>query len=184
MSKLALYNTSSGAITAFYDRVDNPPPSTLPAGTATLAISDADWHMCLSTPGYTVSAGALVPPSETAQLITARARHIANLHGSYTATLAGGFTSSGRTYTTDPASISYLTGAATCSLTPVGSSMEFSIYSAENGVWSFSSHSAAMVQQVLSDWLSFHARQQAKLQGLIANVNSASTISQVQANTW
>lgn len=56
--KIAAYD-AQGNIVAFYDSEDSP----VPAGvTNTLAITDAQWQACMSTPGYTVKNGVLVAP--------------------------------------------------------------------------------------------------------------------------
>lgn len=46
-------------IIAFFDPVDSP----VPAGVDAIEISDDQWQVCLSNPGYTVVAQALVPPT-------------------------------------------------------------------------------------------------------------------------
>jgi hypothetical protein len=98
--KYAAYN-SSGAIIAFYDSVDSPVPSSV---TSTLAITDAQWMACLTTPGYTVVSGSLVAPATPtdAQLLAdAQASQIAILSASCAAAITDGFTSSalGSAYT-------------------------------------------------------------------------------------
>jgi hypothetical protein len=68
--KFAAYD-SDGAIAAFYDSDDSPVPDDVQD---VIEITDEEWYACLSTPGYTVADGALVPPvPPTAAELTARA---------------------------------------------------------------------------------------------------------------
>jgi hypothetical protein len=55
--KYAAYN-AQGAIIAYYDSIDSP----VPAGVESIEITDAQWQTCISNPGWTVAAGALVAP--------------------------------------------------------------------------------------------------------------------------
>jgi len=55
--KLAAYDVN-GNITAYYDTIDSPAPD----GANTIEITEAQWQLCISTPGYAVVNGALVPP--------------------------------------------------------------------------------------------------------------------------
>jgi hypothetical protein len=55
--KFAAYN-AQGAITAYYDSIDSPPPS----GILTLSVTEPEWLTCISNPGWTVENGALVAP--------------------------------------------------------------------------------------------------------------------------
>ncbi|CAB3742462.1 hypothetical protein LMG24238_06886 [Paraburkholderia sediminicola] len=67
--KFAAYN-SQGAIVAYYDSDDSPPP----ASATTIEITDSEWLICLATPGYTVVDNAIVaPPAPTAAQIEAQA---------------------------------------------------------------------------------------------------------------
>ncbi|WP_439893168.1 DUF4376 domain-containing protein (plasmid) [Ralstonia sp. 25C] len=50
--------------------------------------------------------------------------------------------------------------------------------------WSFTSHSAAQLQQVNADWLAHRVAAQQKYADLIAKINAASSIEEVQAITW
>ena len=68
--KYASYNTS-GEISGFYDSVDSPVPSGVPA----IGITQEQWQACLSQPGWTVQNGELVaPPAPTAAQILAQAQ--------------------------------------------------------------------------------------------------------------
>jgi len=49
------------------------------------------------------------------------------------------------------------------------------------GVWAFTSHTAAQVQQVLSDWVAFKQAQSQALVTAIATVQAAATVAAVQA---
>ncbi|BDC38930.1 DUF4376 domain-containing protein [Paraburkholderia terrae] len=68
--KYAAYD-STGAIVAFYDSVDSP----VPQGVTAIEITDAQWRMCIATPGHTVSNGDLIAPAAPtpAQLLAAAA---------------------------------------------------------------------------------------------------------------
>ena len=83
--KQASYN-ASGAIIAFYDTVDSPAPTSA----SVIDITDAQWHTCLSQPGWTVVSGVLVaPPTPTAAqlLAQAQAAQIATLQAAYKAAI-------------------------------------------------------------------------------------------------
>ena len=50
--------------------------------------------------------------------------------------------------------------------------------------WSFTSHTAAQVQQVNADWLAHRVAAQQKYADLIAKINAATSIEEVQAIHW
>ena len=50
--------------------------------------------------------------------------------------------------------------------------------------WSFTSHTAAQLQQVNADWLAHRVATQQKYADLIAKINAASSIEEVQAIHW
>ncbi|MET3446005.1 hypothetical protein [Ralstonia sp. 1138] len=53
-----------------------------------------------------------------------------------------------------------------------------------NDAWSFTPHTAAQVQQVNADWLAHRIATQQKYADLIARVNAATSIAEVQAIDW
>jgi len=100
--KYAAYN-AQGAIIGFYDDVDSP----LPQGVTAIDITDAQWQTCLSTPGCSVSGGALVAPSSAFLLTQAQAVQISSLTQAYAAAIAQpvSYTSKAgtvKTYQADP----------------------------------------------------------------------------------
>ncbi|WP_199028682.1 hypothetical protein [Ralstonia sp. ASV6] len=58
------------------------------------------------------------------------------------------------------------------------------IWCASNDAWSFAPHTAAQVQQVNADWLAYRVAAQQKYAGLIAKINAATSVEEVQAIDW
>ena len=58
------------------------------------------------------------------------------------------------------------------------------IWCASNDAWSFTPHTAAQVQQVNADWLAYRVATQQKYAALIAKINAATSIEEVQAIDW
>lgn len=58
------------------------------------------------------------------------------------------------------------------------------IWCASNDAWSFAPHTAAQVQQVNADWLAYRVAAQQKYAGLIAKINAATSVEEVQAIHW
>jgi len=58
------------------------------------------------------------------------------------------------------------------------------IWCASNDAWSFAPHTAAQVQQVNTDWLGHRVAAQQKYAGLIAKINAATSVEEVQAINW
>lgn len=77
--KLAAFD-ATGNITAFYDSVDSPAPE----GAATIEITDDEWLACISTPGYTIAGGELVPP-----VVLSAAQQLADLQSSLCSQIDG-----------------------------------------------------------------------------------------------
>ena len=65
--KYASYN-SIGAIIAYYDSIDSPPPSVA----TTIPITDDEWQNCLHNNGYTIVNGALTAPAPPTPLTDAQ----------------------------------------------------------------------------------------------------------------
>ncbi|PLC42253.1 hypothetical protein C0Q88_09725 [Ralstonia pickettii] len=53
-----------------------------------------------------------------------------------------------------------------------------------NDAWSFTAHTTAQVQQVNADWLAHRVATQQKYADLIARINTATSIAEVQAIDW
>ncbi len=67
----------------------------------------------------------------------------------------------------------------------LGSGWTTSLWCADStGAWTFASHTAAQVQQVLADWQTFRTAQQTKLTGFQSAVNAAGNIAAVEAVVW
>lgn len=58
------------------------------------------------------------------------------------------------------------------------------IWCANNDAWSFTAHTAAQIQQVNADWLAHRVAAQQKYADLIARINAANSIEEVQAIDW
>ncbi|MBU9246360.1 DUF4376 domain-containing protein [Burkholderia multivorans] len=185
--KLAAYD-AQGNITAYYDTADSPPP----AGVSVIEITDEQWQMCLSAPGYTVEDGALVaPPAPTASelLVAAQAAQIAVVKAACQAAIIAGFTSAAlgdeHTYPSTDTDQRNLLSAATASQGQ-SSSWTTVLWCASGSplAWAFTSHTAAQVQQVSADFLAFRIAAQQKYADLVTKINAATSVSDVQAITW
>jgi hypothetical protein len=178
--KLAAYN-SVGAILAFYDTVDSPPP----VNATVLAITNAQWLVCINNPGWTVQAGVLCPPvspSSAQLLIDAQQVQISALAASCAAAITAGFTSSalGSAYTY-PSDI--LSQANLMTAQQSGATVSLWCESA-TGVWSFASHTAPQAAKALSDFVAYRVAQQAHYATQVAAVSAATTVAAVQAINW
>ena len=179
--KYASYN-SSGAVIAYYDSKDSPPPKTA----TVLAITDAQWQAALSSQyPVTVENDALVIPTGPT-LAQAQATQVARLRGGYananaaniSFTNAAGVTD---TYQCDPASIgtlqNCLSGFRASASVPTG----FYWRSATNQNNAFTYTDLVNLAQAITDrgFANF-----AQLQALIAQIMAATTISDVEAVVW
>jgi len=184
--KIAAFD-AQGNITAFYDSVDSPVPEGV---TSTLAITDAQWQACISTPGYKVVSGALVaPPAPTAAklLAQAQAAQIALVNKGCQTTILGGFTSSAlgsaRTYPSTDTDQRNLLSASIASMgQPAG--WTTSLWCAAGSVWSFAAHTAEQVRQINEDWLAFRVAAQQRYADLQAKIGAASNVEEVLAVSW
>jgi hypothetical protein len=74
--KSAVYNTVTGAIIGYYDSIDSPLPETLPGGTASIDITDAEWQAGISSPYapsvisgvYTIPTGPTLEQAKASQI--------------------------------------------------------------------------------------------------------------------
>ena len=97
--KYASYN-SSGAVIAYYDSVDSPPPSTA----TTIAITNSQWQAALASPyPVTVANGALVIPTGPTLAQAQAAQSALIKQGFNNAVAAIPFTINGVNYTLDAA---------------------------------------------------------------------------------
>ena len=183
--KYASYN-ASGAVIAYYDSIDSPPPATA----SVLAITDAQWQAALACqyPPVLVQNGALVIPTGPT-LAQAQATQVALLRGGYATanavnisfTDAAGVTD---TYQCDPASIQALQNclsgfraAAAVPTAPVG----FYWRSATNNNNPFTYGDLEKLAQAITTRNFAYYNQ---LQTLIAKVKAAKKVSAAQAVVW
>ena len=97
--KYASYN-ASGAVIAYYDSVDSPPPSTA----TTIAITNSQWLAAIASPyPVTVANGALVIPTGPTLAFAQAAQSALIKQGFANAVAAIPFTINGTTYTLDTA---------------------------------------------------------------------------------
>lgn len=105
------------------------------------------------------------------------------LTNSCAAAIVSGFTSSAlgaaHIYPTQPADQTNLIGAVASGLATIN------FWCADSaGVWSFASHTAAQIKQVMADGGAQRMAYSAKLAGLAAQVTDATTVAAVQAVVW
>lgn len=186
--KFAAYD-ATGAILAFYDSVDSPPPG----GVTVLEIADSEWQTCISTPGYTVRAGALVapaPPTASELLTQAQATQIATLDAACKTAIYSGFVSSAlgaaHKYPALDTDQQNLSASVLASLMPgIGSGWTTPFWCCDSaGSWAYVEHSAAQIQQVGQDGKAAILTAIAKKVQLAAQVSTAATIDAVRAVVW
>lgn len=106
------------------------------------------------------------------------------------ATITGGFPSSALgssySYPSKPTDQANLVACVTASLLPGNTSSWATKFWCEDssGGWAFREHTAAQIQKVGQDGKSFIESQQAQLETLKAKVDSATTVSDVDAISW
>ena len=179
--KYASYN-ASGAVIAYYDSVDSPPPKTA----TVLAITDAQWQAALSSQyPVTVENDALVIPTGPT-LAQAQATQVARLRGGYananaaniSFTNAAGVTD---TYQGDPTSVADLNNCLSAFRAAAAVPSGFYWRSATNNNNAFTYADLVNLAAALANrgFANF-----AQLQTLKANVMAATTVSDVQAVVW
>lgn len=178
--KYAEYD-STGAIRAFYDSVDSPAPESV---TSVVEISDAQWQLCLSNPGYTVVSGALVAPAAptTSELLAAaQSAKTSALSVACQAAITAGFTSSalGSVYTYP----STLKDQANQNTAANGSGGGL-LWCESGSTWALVAHTATQAQGVVTSFAAWLNSCQSQLVALISSVNAATTVAQVQAIAW
>ena len=187
MKKFAAYD-SQGHITAYYDSVDSPVP---PSVTNVIEITQDEWLACINQPGYTVVNGALVaplPPTNEELLAQANALQTTKASTACASALTAGFSSSAlgtaHTYPSQGDDQRNLQSAVSAAIA-APSNWTTPIWCANSsGAWSFTAHTAAQVQQVNTDWLAHRVAMQQKYADLIARINAATSIAEVQAIDW
>lgn len=177
--KYAAYD-AQGAITAFYDSADSPPPS----GINAIEITDAQWQACISTAGYAVANGALVAPTTltAAQLLAdAQVAQIAALSADCSSSIMAGFSSGALGATHNyPSTLQDQTNQAT-----VAASSSGGLLWCESGTtWALTAHTQAQAQQVVADFATYLNQCQAELVTITAQVNAATTVAAAQAIVW
>lgn len=183
--KLAAYN-AQGAITAFYDSVDSPAPQ----GASAIEITDAQWQVCLASPGgYVVINGALAAPTAAQLLSLAQSAQLAALSAACKSAILAGFTSGAlgaeNTYPSDDADQRNMASAAIAAQgQPATWTTSLWCASGSPLAWSMKPHTSAQAIQVHVDWVTFRQAQQQKYAGLVEQVNAATTAGAVQAITW
>ncbi|TXD59923.1 DUF4376 domain-containing protein [Ralstonia sp. TCR112] len=185
--KFAAYD-SQGHITAYYDGIDSPVP---PSETNVIEITQDEWLACINQPGYTVLNGALVaplPPTNKELLAQAKALQATKVSTACASALTTGFPSSAlgkaHIYPSQDDDQRNLQSAVSVAIA-APSNWTTPIWCAySNDAWSFTAHTAAQVQQVNADWLAHRVAAQQKYADLIARINAATSIAEVQAIDW
>ncbi len=184
--KFATYD-SQGHITAYYDSIDSPVPEGV---TNVIEITQDEWLACINQPGYTVANGALVaplPPTAEELLVQARTMQAATLSTACATALTTGFTSSALgvalTYPSQDNDQRNLQSAVSAAAT-ASPGWTIPLWCTDGDHWSFTSHTAAQVQQVNADWLAHRVAAQQKYADLITKINAATSIEEVQAIHW
>ncbi|MFS2106645.1 hypothetical protein [Ralstonia sp. Ralssp135] len=184
--KFAAYDPQ-GRIIGYYDNIDSPVPDGM---TNVIEITQDEWLACINQPGYTVVNGALVaplPPTTEALLVQEKAQQATKVSTACVAALITGFTSSAlgtpHTYPSQDDDQRNLQSAVSASAV-APSNWTTPIWCANNDAWSFTAHAAAQIQQVNADWLTHRVAAQQKYADLIARINAATSIEEVQAIEW
>jgi len=181
----------SGTINAFYDSLDSPVPEGM---TNVIEITFDQWLACISESGaWCVQNGELIPtpPLPDEQLLAdARTAKTRALQGACALALRSGYlsTSLGTTHSYGSAATDQqnLVDSVASSLMPSlpGDWVTYLWTEAGADDWLYTSHTAAQVQQVHSDWMAFRQSQQQKLITLMQQTIEATTIEAVQAISW
>ena len=183
--KYASYN-DSGAVIAYYDSVDSPPPSTA----TVIDITDSQWQAALASPyPVTVANGALVIPTgptlaqaQAAQSALIKQGYLAALNTPVTFTNAAGVTSTyafGNTLTAGGSNAQQLLA----SIVAAGSAAW------KAGVW-FDTNGVAQImtfadlQNLAEAVEAQETPDEQDLMSLLAQIAAATTVSAVQAIVW
>lgn len=188
--KYAAYDIE-GNISAFYDSVDSPIPTSV---TQTIELTNAQWQTCANEQGrWLVADGELVAaaPSTHAQLLaSAQATQISILSFACATAIVAGFTSSAlgaaHTYPSKTTDQQNLSASVIASLMPGLTSGWATPFWCEdvNGNWAWVNHTAAQIQQVGQDGKAAILACMSKNAEYAAEVLAATTIAAVQAVVW
>ena len=163
--------------------------STLPAGA--VAITSAQFQTWIANQSSYVLDGSTPPnliasPANIPQL---QAQKNQSLSSACSAAIMGGFASSalGSAHTypsggTDQANLATAAIAAVANASAAG--WTTLLWCETGGAWAMVSHTAAQVQQVAADWITFRTAKQQELIALKAGVTAASTAAAIQAFAW
>ena len=187
MKKKFAAHDPQGHITAYYDSIDSPVPEGV---TNVIEIKQDEWLACINQPGYMVVDGALVaplPPTAEELLVQARTMQTAKLSTGCAEALITGFTSSALgvalTYPSQDNDQRNLQSAVSAAAT-ASPGWTIPLWCTDGDHWSFTSHTAAQLQQVNADWLAHRVAAQQKYADLIAQINAATSVEEVQAIHW
>lgn len=188
MTQEVLYEVATGRILQRRDTAVHA-YGALPAGTALLAVTPAQWAASLA--GMLVQGGTLVAaPAETsAQLVAAaQAAQIRALTAQARAIITGGFASSAlgtpHTYGSTSSDQANLTSAAFAA-SSAATGWETPISCADaTGAWELVEHSAAQVLAVKTAEQMMIVAARVKLAALKTSVAAETTVAAVQAITW
>ena len=121
------------------------------------------------------------------RLTTLKSAQIEKMRAACETALVAGFTSSAlgsaRTYPSQDADQrNFFNAALGAQGQPAGWSTP--LWSSDAKGWSFTAHTASQIQQVNADWLAHRVAAQQKYADLIARINAANSIEEVQAIDW
>ena len=153
--------------------------------------TDAEW--ALQDQGDTMMLGNKVVPyvapevTEGQSLADARGVSVSRVSAACAATLVSGFTSSALgvalTYPSQDNDQRNLQSAVSAAAT-ASPGWTIPLWCTDGDHWSFTSHTAAQLQQVNADWLAHRVAAQQKYADLIAQINAATSVEEVQAIHW
>ncbi|WP_186140015.1 DUF4376 domain-containing protein [Burkholderia gladioli] len=183
--KLAAYLNETGAIVAFYDTEDSPPPD----GTLTIKITDEEWQTCLAQPGqWYVASGQLAGVSHPADVVlaAAQAAQVLLVNAAYAAAVqqpvtfktAAGVSAQ---FDADSSSQTILMQATQGYVLANAVPDDFYWVAADNTRVPFTLVDLQGLYQAMlaQGWAAFQKRQELK-----ANVAAATTVAAVQAIVW
>ena len=162
------------------------------------AIDESKWSMThaqlmdAQTAGKTIIADAggspiAVDPILLMTLSQVQAAQATKLSAACATALTTGFTSSALgvvlTYPSQDADQRNLQSAVSAAAT-ASPGWTIPLWCTDGDHWSFTSHTAAQLQQVNADWLAHRVAAQQKYADLIAQINAATSIEEVQAIHW
>ncbi len=192
MTQQVLYDTATARVLQWQD-TDKFNYGAAPTGTETLEVTATEWANQEGT--WYVINGSLTktnPYAPTAAQLLNRAQIIqkALVNASCVSAMTGGFVSSAlgsaHIYPSTLTDQHNLSGSVVASLLPnLPSGWTTSFWCMDStGAWSFAPHTAAQIQQVGMDGKAWITAQQEKLASLNAQIEVATTVSEVTAIIW